>query len=64
MSLAVYVLITKCWTAKVAVYLQKTVHVFTMGIPTVQENQSELAVTTGKNILKNIVFKHSSLSSR
>lgn len=39
----------------------------TMGIPTVQENQSELAVTTGKSILKNIIFKPlegNSLSSR
>lgn len=56
-SLAVYVLMIKCWMAKVAVLLQKTVHVFTMGISTVQENQSELAVTTGKSILKNNILE-------
>lgn len=56
-SLAAYVLMIKCWMAKVAVQLQKTVHVFTMGIPTVQENQSELAVTTGKTILKNNILE-------
>lgn len=56
-SLAAYVLMIKCWMAKVAALLQKTVHVFTMGIPTIQENQSELAVTTGKSILKNNILE-------
>lgn len=51
-SLAAYVLLITYQMAKVAAQLLKSAHVFTMGIPTFQENQSELAVTTGKSILK------------